>query len=367
MPDNPEKPEITFSKQVATPGVLTVQCVAPDSKKTSVGGKILRSLIVGIFLLSIVGNVYFAIFLQKSFASPMSSTVLQKGDDDSIIAVYAVEGVISSTTASEFGQFYRMVRDNDKIKGVVIAVNSPGGAVTASDQIYSMIRSIREDLKRPVVISMDAVAASGGYYISVAGERIFAEPTAIVGSVGVIAQVPCVKGLADKIGVKVVIIRSEKSTRYKAKPDMYDLPDNETRLRLQKTLNLYHERFMKIVLESRPGIQKKIDELKLAKQVDIIDAAGKKKTITETRPLNAEVFLPDEALKYNLIDEIGGLGKAIAWLATKEKLRKPKVVQYSRLKTVMETMGMKSTGITIDKDFVQETLSPRIMMLWTAN
>ncbi|HHH75463.1 MAG TPA: S49 family peptidase [Phycisphaerae bacterium] len=353
-----EPPEVTFTKRIPQPSVLTVQCVAPAEKKRSILGKLLKSSFVMLFVLSVLINVYIFAIIAGMSASPMSTTVLSDGDNESVIAVYTVGGTITPQTASEFGVFYRQVRDDKNIKAVVIHVDSPGGYITPSDQISRMVGEMREKLNRTVIVSMGSCAASGGYYISVPAERIFAEPTAIVGSIGVIGMYPNVKGLTEKIGIEVIVIRATKCTRFKAKPDPFSSPENETRISLQKMLDEYHEMFIDVVTATRPGIVSKSEE------VTVPDATGKDVTFTETSPFNGQIFLAKEAKARNLIDEIGGLDVAINWLVKNKNLDGEKVVHYSKSPTLVESMGFQSSGIMIDNELVQQSLSPRIMMLW---
>ncbi len=102
----------------------------------------------------------------------------------------------------------RKASRDGRIKGVILRINSPGGTVTASDTIYEEIRRFKKEKKVPVVAQMNDVAASGGYYVAVAADRIFAQPTSITGSIGVILQKFNLHELLGKIGIANTPVKS---------------------------------------------------------------------------------------------------------------------------------------------------------------
>lgn len=177
------------------------------------------------------------------------------------IAHVDLEGVItSSQVASVFGgegesmvtkftKKMKKVRKNPKIKAVVVRINSPGGEVTASDVLYNQIKLTRE--KKPVVIYMDSVAASGGFYAACGGTEIMANPTTMTGSIGVIISTLRYKQLFEKTGMESVVFKSGKfkdtlsGTR--------DMRDDEKKL-IQGMVDETYERFLGIVKEARKDI-----------------------------------------------------------------------------------------------------------------
>ncbi|HID79376.1 MAG TPA: S49 family peptidase, partial [Aquificales bacterium] len=145
----------------------------------------------GIFLVTFVGLMGLGLWLKSKL--PTTDKV----------ALIRVEGVI--TTADEILRRLKKVEEDKTIKALVLRVNSPGGAVGSAQEIYRELIRIRDEYKKPVVVSMGNVAASGGLYISLPANVILAEGGTITGSIGVILQKLEVKKLADKIGIEVEI------------------------------------------------------------------------------------------------------------------------------------------------------------------
>ncbi|MGQ0563222.1 MAG: signal peptide peptidase SppA [Gemmatimonadota bacterium] len=122
------------------------------------------------------------------------------------IAVIPVEGIIDDDR--EVLENIRRVRDDASVKGFVVAINSPGGAVGASQSIYREIRRLREEDERPVIAAINGIGASGGYYVALGADSIYANPGAITGSIGVIMELPNVDGLMQKVGVEMQVVKS---------------------------------------------------------------------------------------------------------------------------------------------------------------
>ncbi|QST02922.1 signal peptide peptidase SppA (plasmid) [Pontibacillus sp. ALD_SL1] len=142
--------------------------------------------------------------------------VIQEGDDGKVAVIYA-EGVIGEDSQGGFFQpglgtddllsQLDQAKDDPSVHAVVVRVNSPGGSVVASNELYQKILEIKYEGK-PVLVSMGETAASGGYYISAPADRIYANPYTITGSLGVIMSVPDYSELAEKIGYRETVIKS---------------------------------------------------------------------------------------------------------------------------------------------------------------
>lgn len=122
------------------------------------------------------------------------------------IAVIPVEGIIGDDR--EVLENIRRFRDDASVKGFVIAINSPGGEVGPSQSIYREIKRLRDSDKRPVIAAINSVGASGGYYIALGADSIYANPGSITGSIGVIMELPNVEGLMQKVGVQMQVVKS---------------------------------------------------------------------------------------------------------------------------------------------------------------
>jgi protease-4 len=163
-----------------------------------------RTLIIVIVLavvVTVVSSVLSAVFF---FASIKSDFPAGKN----ALGFLTIEGTI--TDSRETVRQLQSLAKNPQIKGILIRVESPGGGVTAAHEIYSEIKRVKEQGK-PVVVSMGTVAASGGYYVSAPADVIVANPGTLTGSIGVIMELPVIRGLLDKIGMKVEVIKSREA------------------------------------------------------------------------------------------------------------------------------------------------------------
>lgn len=190
-------------------------------------------------------------------------------------------------------------RESKSIRAIVLRVDSPGGAVAPSQEIYEEIkRTVKE---KPVVVSMGSVAASGGYYISAPASRIIANPGTLTGSIGVIMEIPNIKGLMDKIGIKTEVIKSGK---YKDLASVFRDMDPEQRRILQSVLDEVHEQFIEAVSE------------------------GRKIPVEEVRKIaDGRIFTGSQALGLGLVDELGNIEDAIKKAAELAGIKgKPEIV-----------------------------------------
>jgi len=312
-----------------------------------------------LFILSVVLNIELLILMAAGGAHGMSTTVLQEGKGDQIVAVYSIEDVIDGSSADHFRDFFRTVKEDEDIKAVVLRVNSPGGGVSASDRIYRTVRGIRADLGKPVVVSMGAVAASGGYYVSAGANVIYAAPHTMTGSIGVIAAWPVFKGLMDKHGVEFVTIRSSQARAWKAGENYWETPDERVRANVRDMLDEVHSKFEDIVRTERAGKLTTRQE-----RVTLAGADGKTVTLTETEPLNGKVYLAEEAVELGLVDKIGYLEEAAQEAAGLASLKSPKIMEYSRKPSLWERLGASSSLPSVDARTIDRLTTPRVMMLW---
>lgn len=239
---------------------------------------------------------------------PYNATVLPSEVSDRVVIV-EITGMIDGTTAEFARQAFHKL-ENDKPAAVVLRVESGGGGVTASDQIWHALKSFRAKHKDvPVIASFGTVAASGGYYISAPTDRIFCERTGITGSIGVLAQVPSAGGLIEKLGVEMNMVIADKSPNKDDANDLFvewyeddgELTEaGEAAVAVLKNLvNDAYDTFINVVVEGRTAADSSITKAEL-------EAAA-----------TGAIFIGQEAVDAKLADEIGYLDDAIAYAAQK--------------------------------------------------
>ena len=197
------------------------------------------------------------------------------------VALVRVEGpIMDSRQAIEDIKDYTK---NSSVKAIVLRVDSPGGAVAPSQEIYEEVK--KATAKKKVVVSMGAVAASGGYYIAAPATKVFANPGTLTGSIGVIMEIPNIEGLMDKIGVKTEVI---KSGRHKDLASMFRKMKDEDREILQSVMDDVHEQFIAAVAE------------------------GRRMPVEKVRAIaDGRVFTGRQAKELGLVDELGNIEDAI--------------------------------------------------------
>src|SRR5229473_659514 len=198
------------------------------------------------------------------------------------VAVVEIEGIIL-----DGGQAVRDLRehgDNPSVKAVVVRINSPGGVVAPTQEIFSAIQRLRKGGK-PVVASLGAVAASGGYYVATAADRIYANPGTLTGSIGVVMQMANIEGLLKKVGVDYVVV---KAGSYKDIGNFARTMSPEERKMLQALLDDVYSQFVEAVSEGR-GLEKK----------DVLAFA------------EGRIYSGQQALALKMVDELGGFEDAV--------------------------------------------------------
>ncbi len=178
------------------------------------------------------------------------------------VAIIDISGVILNTRkpgllgtgdnpVSQLHEKLKHAAEDPRVKAIILRLNTPGGAVTASDAMYRMVRRFREETGKPIVALMMDVAASGGYYVACAADRIVAYPTAVTGSVGVIVQTVSLKPALDRIGVRAEAFTSGSN---KEAGSMLGAMSDGHREVLQALVDEFFERFADVVRRSRPGL-----------------------------------------------------------------------------------------------------------------
>ena len=235
---------------------------------------------------------------------------------DEIAIVYAEGGIdlgeTNGVNTAELVEDLTKIQKDKKIKAVVLRVNSPGGSAYGSEQVWAAIEAIKAAGK-PVVVSMGDVAASGGYYISCNADRIFANPTTLTGSIGIYGMIPNFEGLVtDKLGITFDGVQTNRYGNF-GSFNRAMTPDEHRQM--QQYIERGYELFTTRCAEGR-GMS--------------LDAIKK---IAEGRVWDGQT-----ALKIGLVDELGDLDDAIAWVAQKAGLEQYKTSSYPQQKTAMEQL-----------------------------
>ena len=233
-----------------------------------------------------------------------------KDKSGNIVAVYYASGEITDyagSSASDEGivgskvsRDLRKLKDNDDVKAVVLRVNSPGGSAFASEQIWHAVKELKT--KKPVIVSMSDYAASGGYYISCAADTIVAEPTTLTGSIGIFGMVPNVKGLTDKIGLTYDVVKTNKYSDFGN--IMRPFNEGEKAL-LQMTITEGYNTFIGRCAEGRHMTKEAIEKI----------AEGR-------------VWTGEAAKELGLVDELGGIDKALDIAVAKADIENYTVISY---------------------------------------
>jgi protease-4 len=200
------------------------------------------------------------------------------------IAVIPIEGIIADD--GEVLEQIRRFRHDKSVKGYVVAINSPGGGVGPSQSIYSEVKKLREADDRPVIASIGGMGASGGYYIALGADSIFALPGSLTGSIGVIMELPEVRELMDKVGVEMRVIKSAE----------------------RKDVG-------SIFREMTPGDSAVLNALVQDVYGQFVDAVAQERRMTRERLLpvaDGRVLTGRQAHRSGLVDRMGNVEDAIA-------------------------------------------------------
>jgi protease-4 len=249
-----------------------------------------------------------------------------------------------STVARIRSELERAEHD-DRVKAVVLRIDSPGGGVTASDEVYQALLRFKQKRGLPIIASLGDVAASGGYYVACAADRIVAHPTTMTGSIGVIMMNFNLEGLLGKIGVRN---ETFKAGEHKDLLSPFRGATPEERRIVQSILDALHARFVTIVRESRTHI----DPSRLGELTD------------------GRVFHASQALQAGLVDQIGDLDAAIEVAKAAAKVEKARVVAYQRGDEMRENIYSAARGTPVQVNLLPLDLGTlvgsgaRFMYLW---
>lgn len=281
-----------------------------------------RTLLIGF---GIGGFVFFLFLLSIIFAKILlgEKKSFSIGDE---IGVLEVKGMI--VDSQEFINQLHDFRDNERIKAVVLRIDSPGGVVGPSQEMYEEVKKFAQQKK--VVVSMGSLAASGGYYIAAPATMIFANPGTVTGSIGVLMKLSNIQGLLGKIGMNSFVLKSGK---FKDSGSPVRPMTREDKEIMQGVIDSMHGQFVKAVAEGR---KIPVDEVK--------------------KIADGRIFSGEQALKIKLVDRLGNLQDAIAETAKMVGIKgEPNLVYPPEKKRTLLDFLVESTSDRIANKLRSET------------
>ena len=228
-------------------------------------------------------------------------------------------------------------RHNPNVRGIVLRIDSPGGAVAPAQEIYNEIMKLKADHKT-VYASMGTVAASGGYYIACAANYVLANPGTLTGSIAAVMAFSNIEELTDKIGVKPIIIKSGK---YKDVGSPLRGMKPEERKLLQSVVDDVHQQFVQAVAKGRGLPVSEVNEI-----------------------ADGRIMTGQQALTLKLVDEMGGLEKTIELLAKKIGVEgRPKVIEEKEKTPFFDWLLQSSLPSRLAATIIPASL-PRLQYVW---
>jgi protease-4 len=334
------------------PGMPQYMSPAPAPGKKGTVWKVIWAIATAFSILANIMMFFILIGVVFVFASGASrdrqfvEKIVEDGPRTTRIAIVSVDGIIEERNADEVYRQIKAAREDRTVKGLIIRVNSPGGTLSGSDQIYNEILKYRTEKKKPVVAFMQGVAASGGYYSSVACETIIAEPTTITGSIGVIMEYLVLQQLLEeKLGIQPVVVKAGDKKDW---PSSFQKPTEEQlQYMKERIITPAYERFVKVVIEGRKGVLQEDEIRQLA---------------------DGSIYWADQAVEKKLIDKIGYLKDAIKEVKSQAGIEKAQVIEYQRPFSLADILAAQAKARPqIDKKLLYELSVPQVLYLWTGS
>ena len=300
-------------------------------------------LVGSVFLFAVAKNAVGEISLEMDEKNVTEKMIRGNKNASVKVAIISVDGVITGDADGFIARQIRRAISDTKVRAVVLRVNSPGGTMSGSDYYHHLLKKMKSERNIPIVVSMGSIAASGGYYVSMVSDEIYAEPSTITGSIGVVASLFDASELFKKIGVEStpVVSGDHKTMGSFMKP-----MSEEERALFQRLIDDNFDRFKEIIREGRRAFANnpaKLDTL----------ATG-------------EIFSANDALKNNLIDRIGFLDDAIDRAVSLAGLTEhdSKVIQYKPKLSLMDTLlESRSPGKLLSGDALSQVTTPKVYLI----
>lgn len=274
---------------------------------------------IGIVLLTLIIIVLIAIFCFRGISGAAADSWKEttvSGSGMNKIAQIFIDGVITSEASAlgtppmteVIGSQLQHISKDQRVKAIVLRINSPGGEVVATDELHHQLLQVKKERDIPIVVSMGSTAASGGYYLATAGDHIFANRNTVTGSLGVIIRLYNYGEAASRIGVKEYVV---KSGRYKDMGSpMRPLTEDERRI-YQSLVQESYQNFVNVIVKGR--------ELSRQRVLEIADG---------------RIYSGAQAKKLGLIDDFGDLDKATEYALALTKEKTARVVQYRETRSL---------------------------------
>ncbi len=322
---------MAYPHDPSTPPPLTVlpadRALPPPRPRMSIMGALFRGAFVMIILASLAFNALI-LFLAYLFSGGEPSMHRhhysgKKGAVDKI-AIIRVDGLLMEGLMDYAQKQIEDAAKDEDVKAVVLRINSPGGSITASDDLHKRLHDLRfgnpqkQRKGKILVVSMSSLAASGGYYIAMPAQLLVAERTTITGSIGVYASFPNIADLADKYGVRMETI---KAGAVKDSGSMFHHMTPQERKMWQDMVNQAYKQFVAVVEEGRPQLKGKLTkDFVIQEEIpdsddkgnSVKDGNGQPKMVPFTRiRADGGIFTAEQAKEFGLIDQIGYQDAAI--------------------------------------------------------
>lgn len=327
----------------------------PPPRRGGAGRTILIAALVLLLVFSGVLNlVLLAGSLGGGTGAGITQQTVQAGSARDRIAIVPLKGLIDGSMSAQFDRFMDTAEADQSVKAVVLEIDSPGGTVTASDEVYHRIQSFKSKRSIPVVVSMGSLATSGGYYAACGADFVYAQPTTFTGNIGVLLPRYNFSGLMQKYGVEETTIVSSGAP-FKNAGSSFSPESPEERKYMQELADSAFAQFKEVVQTGRSS--------KLTANIEDVT--------------NGKVFTARNAKELGLIDDVGYLEDAQKYAASQAGLSNPTVVRYQDPPSLMQLLMARSSvaaavargdapavSITVDQNLLHELSTPRPLYLW---
>jgi protease-4 len=330
----------------------------PPPRRGGAGRAIFITLLVLLLLGSgLLNLVLLGASLTGGGTSGITQHTVQSGSPGEKIAVIPLRGVIDTNVSMQFNRFLQTAEADKAVKALVIEIDTPGGTVTASDEIYNRIRKFKSKRSVPVVVSMGSLATSGGYYAACGADYVFAQPTTFTGNIGVLMPRYNFSKLMDKYCVAETTIVSS-GAKIKNPGSSFSPEKPEEKKYMQELADSAFAQFKEVVTTGRSS--------KLNGNIEDI--------------ANGKVYTAKNAKDLGLIDDVGYLDDAQKYAASQAGLASPTVVRYQDPPSLMQILlasksnvpgalasqggGAPGVNVTIDPSLIHELTTPRPLYLW---